>query len=224
MKRLPMVTLGLLLLAMLAVSSCTTAEPAATSNMVYISDFDLEVAPGQQPGPGSFPKPVPLSQRLGYGRPRLEPTPEQRARDLVDLMSRSLLGHLRQAGIPAQRLAPGAPLPPSGWLVRGAFFDLDAGGRLRRAVAFGPDSTQEVLAAIDQLGAAPPRPLYTIVTTAPSGRFPNAIVRPNPNIALGRFVLTPGELDRNVTGAAEEIADQLKMRTDVGASQTSETK
>lgn len=223
-KRSPEAAFGLLLLAMLGVSSCATAAPVTTPNVVYISDFDLEAAQVQQSGPGSVPKPVPRSQRLGYGRPRIKRTPEQRARDLVDLMSRSLLDDLRRAGIPAQRLPPGAPLPSSGWLIRGAFLDIDAGGRLRRAVEFGAGSTQEVIAAIDQLGAGAPQPLYTIDSTAQSGKFPGAAVTPNQNIALGRFVLTRRELDRNVTEAAEEIADQMKMRMAVNTSHTSETR
>lgn len=210
-KRLPEVRFGLFLLATLAISSCTTVAPVTTPS-VYISDFDLEATQVQQSGLGKAPSPVPLGQRLGYGRPKIEPTPEQRARNLVDLMSRSLLDDLRRAGVPAQRLPPGAPLPSSGWLLRGAFLDLDAGGRLRRAVEFGGGSTQEVVAAIDQLGAGAPQPLYTIDSTGQSGKFPAAVVTPNPNIALGRFVLTTRDLDRNVTAVAEDIANQVKMR------------
>jgi hypothetical protein len=223
-KHLPEIRFGLLLLAVLAVSASTTAAPVTTPSAVYISDFDFEVAQVQQSGPRSVPKPLPLSQRLGYGRPRIEPTPEQRARNLVDLMSRSLLDDLRKAGIPAQRLPPGAPVPSSGWLVRGAFLDVDAGGRLHRAVEFSAGSTQEMLAAIDQLGTGAPQPLYTTDGTAQSGKFPDGMVTPNPNIALGRFMLARRDLDRNVTEAAEDIADQLKMRMAVGTSHPSETR
>src|SRR6185437_14995321 len=223
MQRVPVVGFGLFLLAMLAVSSCTTPQPAATSNVVYIADFDLELAPVQHSGPASAPKPAPLGERLGYGRPAVERTPEQQERDLVDLMSRSLLNDLQRAGIPAQRLPPGAPLPSSGWLVRGTFLDLDAGGRLRRPVALGAGSTQEVIATIDQLGAAAPQPLYKIDGAAQDAKSPEAVVTPNPNIASGRFVLTPRDLERNVVGAAQDITEQLKMRMGVGNPDTSES-
>lgn len=219
-RSLPAVTFSFFLLAVLAVSACTTAPPVATRSVAYISDFDLDLAQIQQSG--RVPKPLPLSQRLGYGRSGSEPTPEQRARGIVDLMSRSLLNDLRQAGIPAQRLPPGAPLPSSGWLVRGAFVDVDADGRLHRAVEFGAGSTQEVIAAVDQLGSGAPQPLFTTDSTAESGKPPGPVVTPNPNIPLGRFVLTPRDLERNVTGAAEGIADQVKARMEVGASDRSE--
>ena len=212
LKRLPEVIFGVFLLAILAVSSCTTAAPVTTRGVVYISDFYLEAAQAHPSGPGNVPKPVPLGQRLGYGRPRIEHTPEQRQRDLVDLMSRSLLDDLHRAGISAQRLPPGAPLPSSGWLIRGAFLGVDAGGRLRPRVEFGAGSMQEVVAAIDQLGGGAPPPLYTIDSTAGREKFPGPVVTPNPNIALGRFVLTRGEVDRNVTAVAEDIANQVKVR------------
>jgi hypothetical protein len=225
MRRLSKVAFGLCLLAMPAVSSCTIAAPVTTSNLVYVSDFDLEAAQVQQSGPDSVPKAVPLWERLGYGRPRIPRTPEQQARALVDLMSQSLLDDLRKAGIPAQRLPPGAPLPSSGWLVRGAFLAVDAGGRLRQAVGLGAGSTQiEVVAAVDQPRAGAPQPLYTIDTTTESGKFPGAVVTLNPDIALGRFVLTRRDLGRNVTEAADDIADQVKIRIAVRTSPTSETR
>ena len=223
MTRLPVVRFSLFLLAMLAVASCGTTEPAATSNMVYIADFDLELAPVQHAGLTSAPTPAPLGQRLGYGRPAIERTPEQRERDLVELMSRSLLNDLQRAGIPAQRLPPGAPLPSSGWLVRGSFLDLDAGGRLRRPVALGAGSTQAVIATIDQLGAAAPQPLYKIDSAAQNAKSPDAVVTPNPDIASGRFVLTPRDLERNVVGAAEDITEQLKIRMGIKSPDTSES-
>lgn len=217
MKRLPEVTVGLFLVAMLVVCACTTTPPVTTQRVVYISDFELEAAQIQQSGSG-VPSPPPLSQRLGYGRPKIEPTPEQRVRALVDLMSRSLLEDLRKAGIPAQRLPPGAPLPSSGLLIRGAFLGVDAGGKLRRPVEFGAGSTQAVLATIEQLGAGTPQPLYTVDSTAPSGKSPGAVVAPNPNIGLGRYVLTPREPERNVTQVAEDIVEQVKLRMGISTS------
>jgi Domain of unknown function (DUF4410) len=225
MKGLSKIFLGLVLLAMLAVSPGATAAPVANPNAVYISDFDFKLGPAQQSEQAKIPKPVPLADRLGYGRPRIPRTPEQRARDLVALMSRSLLDDLHQAGIPTQRLPPGAPLPSSGWLVRGAFLQLDVGGELRQAVTgFGNDATQiEVVAAVDQLGAQAPQPLYT-VDTAQGGKFSDAAVTLNPYLALGRFVLMPRDLERNVKATAADIADEVKMQIGVGTADKSEAK
>ena len=220
MRHLPEVTFGLLLLAMLAVSPGATATPVTTPSVVYVSDFELKAAPIQQ----SVPKPVPLSERVGYGRPKLPLTPEQRARELVDLMSRSLLDDLHQAGIQAQRLPPGAPVPSSGWLIRGAFLEVDADNELHRAV-LGVGSTQlELIAAIDRLGADAPPPLYTIDSAARLGTQADAVVTLNPNMALGRFMLAGLDLDRNVTDAAADIADQVKLRIAAGPSGQSETR
>lgn len=211
-RRLPEAALGLCLLATLAVSACTSAAPVTTSKLVYVADFELEAAHVPQPESGNAPRPAPLSQRLDYGRPSVARTPKQQARDLIDLMSRSLLDDLQQAGIPAQRLPPGAPLPSSGRLVRGAFLAADAGGGLHRAVGFGADGTQiELVASVEQLGAGAPPPLYTIESTAESGKLPGAAVTLNPHLVLGRFMLTRHDLFRDVKAAAEEIADRAKM-------------
>jgi len=220
MKRLPQVTFGLFLLALLAVSPSAIAAPVTTPTVVYVSDFELKAAHVQQ----SVPKPIPRSERVGYDRPQIPLTPEQRARHLVDLMSRSLLDDLHQAGIQAQRLPPDAPLPSSGWLVRGAFLEVDADGRLRQAVIGAGPTQLQVVAAVDQLRAAAPQPLYTIDRTAQSGKLAGAVVTLNPSTALGRFVLTWLDLDRNVKDTAADIADQVKMRIAVGPSGQSETR
>lgn len=220
MKRLPLVTFGLFLLATVAASAETAAAPVNARTVVYVADFELKATQIPQ----SIPKPVPLSDRVGYGSPKLPPTPEQRARELVDLMSRSLLDDLRQASIPAQRLPPGAPLPSSGWIVRGAFLEIDPGGGLREAVIGGGSAQIEVVAAVDQLRAVAPQPLYTIDTTTQGGKFPDAIVTLNPNMPLGRFMLARVDLDRNVRDVAAEIADQVKIRTAIGPSGQSGTK
>jgi hypothetical protein len=225
MKVLSKIFLGLVFLAMLAVSPVAAAAPVTTPNAVYISDFDFKLGPAQQSEQVKIPKPVPLADRVGYGRPRIPRTPEQRARDLVDLMSRSLLDDLHQAGISARRLPPGAPLPSSGWLVRGAFLQLDAGGELRQAVTgFGNDAIQiEVVAAVEQLGAQAPQPLYT-VDAAQSAKSPGAVVTLNPYVPLGRFVLMARDLERNVKATAADVADEVKMQVGVGTADKSETR
>ena len=225
MKGLSKIFLGLILFAMLAIAPDATAAPVTGPNAVYISDFDFKLAPAQQSERPKVPKPVPLADRVGYGRPHIPRTPEQRARDLVDLMSRSLLDDLHHAGIPARRLPPGAPLPSSGWLVRGVFLQLDADGQLHQTVVgFGTKSAQiEAVAAVDQLGAQAPQPLYTI-DAAQSAKSPGAVVMLNPYVPLGRFVLMARDLKRNVKSTAADIADEVKMQVGVGTADKSETR
>ena len=59
--------------------------------------------------------------------------PEERARQLVALMSKSLLD-LSNAGFQAVRQPPGAPIPTQGWLLRGSFSLVQEGNRLQRSI------------------------------------------------------------------------------------------
>ena len=60
--------------------------------------------------------------------------PEERARQLVALMSKSLLKDLSNAGFQAVRQPPGAPIPTQGWLLRGSFSLVQEGNRLQRSI------------------------------------------------------------------------------------------
>jgi Domain of unknown function (DUF4410) len=216
-------TLGLLSAIGLAaiVAACGGAKVTSTSAMaastvaptiVYVADFDLDASEVQQSGPGSLLNRV-RPGIIGSGPLGIARTPQQQARDLVDLMSSSIVDNLHKAGIAAER-TPGAPLPMSGWLVRGAFLQVDAGNRLRRAViGFGAGATNlQVVTSIDQLGAAAPQPLYSVDTSAQSRKLPGAAVTLNPYAAAARFVMAGHDLDRNVKDTAAKIADHVKAR------------
>src|SRR5690348_614603 len=164
------------------------AASVSAPTIVYVSDFDLDAGAVQQSGPGSLINRV-RPGIIGSGPLGIARTPEQQARDLVDLMANSIVDDLHKDGIAAERLAPGLPLPATGWLVRGVFLQVDAGNRLRRAaIGFGAGATNlQVASTIDQLGAGAPQPLYTVDTNAQSGKLPGAAVTLNPYIAeIGR--------------------------------------
>lgn len=192
-------------------NAVTTSAGAPT--IVYVSDFDLDAGAVQQSGPGSLINRV-RPGIIGSGPLGIARTPEQQARDLVDLMANSIVDDLHKDGIAAERLAPGLPLPATGWLVRGVFLQVDAGNRLRRAaIGFGAGATNlQVASTIDQLGAGAPQPLYTVDTNAQSGKLPGAAVTLNPYIAAARFVMAGKDLDRNAKDTAGKIADQVKTR------------
>lgn len=86
-----------------------TVEP----KRVYVEDFKLEVAATEQGGE--------LIQRPRILREVLSGDPAAQAKQIVDQMAVSLVKDLDAAGVPAQRLEAGAPLPKDGWLVRGVF-------------------------------------------------------------------------------------------------------
>lgn len=194
-------------------SASATATPSAAPTAVYVADFDLDTGQVQQSGPGSLINRM-RPGIIGSGPLGIARTPEQQARDLVDLMANTIVDDLHKDGIAAERLAPGVPLPATGWLVRGVFLQVDAGNRLRRAaLGFGAGATDlQVASTIDQLSASAPQPLYAVDTNAQSGKLPGAVVTLNPYVAAARFVMAGKDLDRNAKDTAGKIADQVKTR------------
>jgi hypothetical protein len=192
-----------------------SAALAPRPAVVYVTDFelgaqDIHHEDGILPG----------GSRVG-GRVRgilsgASKDPAARARQLVDLMARSLLNDLTKAGFSALRLPPGAAPPTSGWLVRGVFTEVQEGNRLQRAlIGFGEGATDlQVITAVDDLSQGPPRPLYEVDTDATSGKTPGAA----PTIVLGpygvaaRFVMAEKDLDKNVKQTASQIADYIAKR------------
>src|SRR5439155_7706883 len=93
----------------------------------------------------------------------------------------------------ARRLPSGAPMPTSGWLVRGVFTDVSQGNQLSRAViGFGAGKTDlQVVVDVNDLSQSAPGRFYELITAADSGKAPGA----GPTIVLGpaglaaRFVL-----------------------------------
>jgi hypothetical protein len=194
------------------------AAPAARPTVIYVADFELDTQtvkretrvlplPPPPPGPlgGILPKPP--------GSPK---EPAERARELVDLMSTSLVENLTKAGLTAHRLAAGAPQPADGWLLRGIFTEVDEGNRIRRAVVgFGAGQTQlQLVVAVEDLARGVPRPFYEVDTAADSGKAPGAgpVIVLNPAVGAARFVLAGSDLDRNVKQAAAKIAADLAAR------------
>lgn len=189
--------------------------PAPRPTVVYVTDFELDVA-NVHAERGILPPPPPLPG-LGDVLPKLPGTPREpasRARDVVELMSKSLVKDLDDKGLVTRRLARGESLPAHGWLVRGVFTNVQEGNQLRRAViGFGAGSTDlQVLVTIDDLANGAPKPLYEVQTSADSGKLPGAVITLNPYVAAARFVLAGGDLDRNVKQTATQIAEQTARR------------
>ena len=185
----------------------------------YVCDFDLDAA-NIKSEPGMLPSPPKLPGPLGDVLPPMPGTtkdPQKLARQLVDEMSASLVKDFTKAGLNARRLTPSAPLPASGWLVRGVFTDVNQGNQLRRAViGFGMGKTDlQVLVDVNDLTQGTPKRFYELNTTADSGKAPGA----GPTIVLGpagvaaRYVIAGKDLDRNVKQTASKIAAEVVQRT-----------
>jgi hypothetical protein len=190
------------------------AAPATNRpTVIYVADYELpawviahqEGLLSNRPG------------RVGQVANRLYGTssdPETRARQLVALMSKSLLSDLSKAGFNAVRLPPDAPLPAQGWLLRGSFSLVQEGNRLQRSmVGMGQGQTDiQVLSCVNDLSQGQPRPLYDVATDANSGNKVGAA----PTMAFGpygaavAFVRAGQDVEKNIKQTSSQIASQVK--------------
>jgi len=131
-----------------------------------------------------------------------------RARELIELMSTSLVQESTKAGLNARRLRAGDSQPDVGWLICGIFTQVDEGNRLHRAViGFGAGQTElQLVVAIDDLAQGTPKPFYELDTSATSGKAPGAVITLNPYVAIAKFALSSRDLEQNVKQAAAKIA------------------
>jgi hypothetical protein len=187
--------------------------------VIYVTDFELDAhniqsEPGLLPPP---PPPPPLPGPLGNILPKPPGAPKDpvvRARELVDLMSTSLVEDLTKAGLKARRLSAGEAPPAEGWLVRGVFTRVDEGNRVRRAViGFGEGQTElQLVVAVNELAQGVPKPLYELSTSADSGKQPGAVITLNPYVAAAKFVLSSRDLETNLRQTASVIAADITQR------------
>jgi Domain of unknown function (DUF4410) len=219
-----------LLVLPLFISACSTlhvedeqeihAARATAPAVVYVKDFDLrsqnfEAESGILPvTPTAFGGPTALI-------PRVLGIPEENAmreRDLVNLMSSALVENLQIAGLNARHLPIGETFPSKGWLVRGAFMQVDEGNRLRRAlVGFGSGATRlRVVVWVSDLSNHSPGPFYVLDTSTHSSRKPGAVFSFDPYIGIARFLTDGLDMETNVTQIATEIADDISERSRTG--------
>ncbi|MCX5733153.1 MAG: DUF4410 domain-containing protein [candidate division NC10 bacterium] len=190
----------------------TGVQPTAPPRTVYVEDFELEHQ-NLQADEGVRGH-VGILQRL----PVLKPTtsPAQEAHKLVSLMADSLVASLTEAGVSAQRIAPGAQLPPDGWLLHGAFVEVGEGNRLKRAViGFGQGSTSmEVMVAVSDLVKRPIAPFIIFGTVKDPNMLPGAVVTMNPYMAAARFVMEKNAPEKDIKRTAKEIVAELQKYKD----------
>lgn len=196
------------------ISTTPTNKPA----VVYVANFDLDAA-DIKAEKGLLPPPPKLPGPLGNALPPppgATKDPQKLARELVDEMSDSLVKDLTKAGLTARRLRTGAPLPTTGWLVRGVFTDVNQGNQLQRAViGFGVGKTDlQVVVDIADLAHGMPKDFYELNTTVRSSKLPGAgpMIVLCPAGAAARFVIAGKDLNRNVKQTATQIAAEVATR------------
>lgn len=190
--------------------------PSATPQMIYVTDFDLEVRDVKS-RPGLLPQrkqPIGPRPNIGPRARSAQKDPEVHAREIVDLMASSLVKELTKKEFNAQRFNPGGTFPANGLLVRGVFTQVDEGNRLRRvAIGFGAGETEmQILVSVDDLVQGSPKPFYELDTKAESRKLPGAVITMNPHIAAAKYVLSGRDLEKNITQTASKIAGDIVER------------
>lgn len=220
-----LVRAGMAVLAGCLWSGCNTAKvtggrdvaavPTEKPAVIYVADFELGAQNIQHEDGVLSGRPGPIG-RVGNRLSGASTDPAARARQLVDLMADSLVKDLSHAGFNARRLSPGAPLAAEGWLLEGAFVEVQEGNRLRRAmIGLGQGKTDlQVVVGMQDLSKGTPKPLYEITTDATSGKKPGAgaVVALNPYAAAVRFAMSGQDLNKNVKNTASQITEEISRR------------
>jgi hypothetical protein len=192
-----------------------SAGPVSLPKMVYVMDFELNATDiHSDAGLLNSQREHSGPLRAALSELRHQKDPAVRSKELVDLMSKSLLEELSKRNLNASRLGAAEAMPVEGLLVRGVFVHVEEGNRLRRAaIGFGSgESGLQIVVSVDDLAQGSPKPLYELDTRAESGKMPGAVITLNPYVAAAKFVLSGRDLDRNIAKIASKIADNIAER------------
>jgi hypothetical protein len=199
-----------------AVSAAADSAPfAAPAPIVYVADFELDVANvTPDGGPGQRVRRLRGLLPSGPGPMGQDKNPQDHAKHIVNEMADALTDDLRKAGVDARRSTPGQPLPTVGWQVRGVFLSVDDGNRLRRAmVGLGAGQNDiQVAVSCDSLGAADLPPLYQAVDEADSKGMPGAAIKLNPYVIAAKFVMASGDEKKTISKTAQQISDAVTAK------------
>ena len=182
--------------------SAGVRAPTSAPKRVYVQDFQLEAA---------AQKSDEVVQRPHLVRQILAGDPAAQRKKIVDRMAATLVKDLQAAGVPAQRLEAGAPLPKDGWLVRGVFTEAASGEAPRRAIiGFGSGASEmEVQVGVSDLSNDPEQSFALFGTITDPSRLPGGVVTRNPYVVAAKFVLEQGAPERDIDHTAQAIANEL---------------
>jgi hypothetical protein len=194
-----------------ALENSRQAPSSAGKPTVYVSDFELDIAPpnaGNQASgtptasTGSSPTAGGAQAQQPGGKPL---TPEQlkrkHASELVNWMSASLMTELQKAGYGANRLHGGDSRPSSGVGIRGLFAEIDKENHLRRVLIRGGDDSgkMQILVSVSNL-AKPEQSLYEIAQLPGNEPKPGAAITLSPFVPLSKY-----EMDKQADQAAFQV-------------------
>jgi hypothetical protein len=183
--------------------------PSAPKRPVYVRDFFFD-AQNLKPDQGLLGRREgPVGRLLQNLKPSEDPA--TKARELVALLSNTIVRELNNAGIFSSRLDPGAFTPQDGLLVGGEFLEVDEGNRMRRAmVGFGAGSEElKVQVEVYDLARDPNTPFLVYGAGGEGRKTPGAVVFRNPYAAAARYVLSRKATEKDVVKLGNQIAADL---------------
>ena len=183
--------------------------PVGPKRPVYVRDFLFD-SQNLKPDEGLLGRREGPVGRLLHGFKPSE-DPEAKARELVTLLSNTIVAELNSAGIRATRLEPGTLTPQDGLLVGGEFLEVDEGNRMRRAmVGFGSGSEEiKVQVEVYDLARNPTTPFLVYGTGEEGRKGPGAVAFRNPYAAAARYVLSRKATEKDVVKLGNQIAADL---------------
>jgi hypothetical protein len=185
----------------------TADAPPTKSKVVYVSDFELDVATGKEqknPPPGNT---APAAQSDA----KKEDSSAEQAKKLVDFMSLTLVKELEKAGYAARRLRPGETRPEEGVGIRGVFAEADERNRLRKAVVGDAPSVgkMELFVGVSNL-ARPEQALYAVAD--PKGEDkPGAVITVSSYAPVAKFEMEKNATEKTVKDTASTIVADLTL-------------
>lgn len=210
-------SLALFVFGMAQVLGGGETNPTPKVGIVYVADFDLDIA-NIKADAGVLPPPPKLPGALGKALPKPPGAPDDPqvvANGLIETMGTSLVNSLKKSGLKSRRLTSAEPVPTSGWLVRGVFTEVNQGNQLQRAVVgFGAGKTDlQVVVQIYDLTQG--QRFYELNAKDQSSKMPGAapMIVLGPAGAAARFVIAGNDLNKNAKQTAGKIAEEVVART-----------
>ena len=195
-------------------------EPADRSKVIYVTDFDLELA-------GRDGKNAPVAVNPAASQASSSPPPEakqetpaERASRFVDFVSATLVKELEKEGYIARRLHAGETRPNQGLKISGVFAEPDEQNRLRRAVIGGGPGVgrMALFVSIGNL-ARPDQPLYAVVDPKTAGNNVGPVITVSAYAPVARFEMPKMVTEKAVQDTASSIVTDLTqlLRSNVAA-------
>jgi len=192
-------------------------DPADRSKVVYVTDFDVDLA-----GRDGKSTPVRVNPAATNAAPpeAKQETPAERASRFVDYVSATLVKELENEGYIARRLRAGESRPTEGLKISGVFAEPDEQNRLRRAViGGGPGVGQMALfVSIGNL-ARPDQPMYAVVDPKTAGNNVGPVITVSAYAPVARFEMPKMVTEKAVHDTASSIVTDLTqlLRSNVAA-------